>query len=314
MHEDHSCRIVDALLENDVEAERRQSKRRKLTLLLESAENRGSLSASTSSRSAKQKIALKVLDPLTRLVDDSLQKVHMGNRPIAEHFRMVTTDSRFMSSQNPRRWLQWCHSSGGNLLHACALWNDVEMAGDLLQIPNLATLICEALDGDGRTPYEVAQLSGHDSVCEVLEAFGGDATNFVYDIFCLDGDGEDTPDNDEDHQMTVELTDGVAYWTPTGELMLETNDKISAFLDDDDGDVDSNCEDYGANDYPDDEEEEEVNVWDEDDRAYSSMYAVDHEDWEEYAPDPSYLRREARHGMYAEQDDFNDCEHPYLDG
>jgi hypothetical protein len=252
MEEPQSGRVVDAVLENDEETEGRQLKRRKLTLL-DTSENRSTLGIS-SSRSSKQKVALKVLDPLTRLVDDSLQQVHMGVRPIAEHFRLISTDSRLASSQNPRKWLQWCHSSGGTLLHACALWNDVEMTGELLRIPNLAGPLCEALDGDGRTPYEVAQLSGHDSICEVLEAFGGDTTNFVYDIFCLEEGDSSAVGEDEDSPMTVVLTDGVAYWTPSGELMLETNDKISAYLDDDDGEIDSNCEDYDANDYPEEEE------------------------------------------------------------
>ena len=270
-------RVVDALLETGDDIEGRRTKRRKLTLLFDTSEYRNTLGFATSvstSRSGKPKLGLKVLDPLSRLVDDSLQLVHVGARPIAEHFRLITSDRVLASSQNPKRWLLWSHSSGGNLLHACALWNDVEMAGDLLQIPNLVGPLCETLDGDGRTPYEVAQLSGHDSVCEVLEAFGGDTANFVYDMFCLEQeDGTDVLDEDEDAPMTVELTDGVAYWTPAGELMLETNDKVSAYLDDDDGEIDSNCEEYDANDYP-DEEEEDV-IWGDDDQRYDSVAGDD---------------------------------------
>lgn len=251
---EESCRIVDALLENSDEKDGRQSKRRKLTLLETS--NIGKTLETPSTTNVKRKQGIRVLDPLTRLVDDSLHKVHEGSRPISEHYRFITTDSRLMVHDS-KKWLQWSHSSGGNLLHACALWNDMEMAAELLQVPNLAGPLCEALDGDGRTPYEVAQLSGHDSVCEVLEAFGGDTTNFVYDIFCLEEESNNGEIiQDENHApTTVELTSGVAYWTPDGELMLEANEKADSYMDDYDGEIDSNCEDYDLNDYPDEEED-----------------------------------------------------------
>jgi Transcription factor Iwr1 len=299
MEQEQSCRVLE---HDDEEKEGRQTKRRKLTLL-DTSEKRSSLGV-FASRSGKQKFVLKVLDPLARLVDDSLQKVHMGDRPIAEHFRFVTTDPRLASSQNSKKWLQWCHSSGGNLLHACALWNDMEMTGELLQIPNLPSVLCEALDGDGRTPYEVAQLSGHDSVCEVMEAFGGDTTSFVYDMFCLEEGDTSAIEEDEDTPMTVEMTDGVAYWTPSGELMLETNDKISAYVDEeDDGEIDSNCEDYDANDYPD--EEEEDFAWGYDDQGYDSV-AVDDHNQESCALDRSYLQRHTRSSINAEEGNYGD--------
>jgi len=58
--------------------------------------------------------------------------------------------------------------------------------------------------------------------------------------------------------MTAELTSGVGYWTPDGELILEADEKCTRSLSHEtDGDIDSNCEEYGANDYPDEEEEEE---------------------------------------------------------
>ena len=261
--ESESCRIVDALLEQENEQDARLNKRRRLTLL-DTSNNMTKRATTTDSSSApsttSRKPALKVLDPVSRMVDDSLQQVHRGSRTISEHYRFITTDRRLMSNYDTRKWLLWSHSSGGNILHACALWNDMEMAAELLQIPNLAGPLCEAVDGDGRTPYEVAQLSGHDSVCEVLEAFGCDTSNFVYDIFCLE-EGDNELLHDEKYApTTVELTSGVAYWTPNGELMLEANDKISSYVDDEDGEIDSNCEDYDANDYPDEEEDEDA-VW-----------------------------------------------------
>jgi Transcription factor Iwr1 len=284
----HSYRIVDAMLEGDG----RISKRRKLTLLDTSqttttssvadvaahiaatmTANSGGMMGPFAKVTGRRKTTLRVLDPLSRMVDDSLQDVHAGSKSIQDHVQFVTMDSRMV--QDTKKWLAWCHSSGGNILHACALWNDVEGASELLGqqllTRSMIATLTEAVDGDGRTPYEVAQLSGHDSVCQVLEAFGGDTTNYVYDIFCLEDDnsemgGEENRNLDdcggegteEDERMTVELRGGVGYWTPEGELVLQAPTKSSSasltHLFDEDGDIDSNCEEYGANDYPDEDE------------------------------------------------------------
>lgn len=310
--EGESCRIVDALLENWEDKEGRHSKRRKLTLLETSNRTLGETFEIPSSALVKRKLPIKVLDPLTRLVDDSLQLVHSGSRPVSEHFQFITTDPR-LAIQDVRKWLQWCHSSGGNLLHACALWNDMETAGELLQMPNLAGPLCQALDGDGRTPYEVAQLSGHDSVCEVLEAFGGDTTNYVYDIFCLEEQEDNNASRDESYSpTTVELTSGVAYWTPDGELMLEANDKASAYLDDYESEIDSNCEDYDANDYPD--EDEEVLPWGyEDHLRFNHMESpniADHNQ-DPCALDRYYMRGSGNLNPHDEDEDFEMAGGPY---
>jgi hypothetical protein len=241
-------RIVDALLE---EEEGPKTKRRKLTLLESSKQE----THFPSVVNVRRKTPLKVLDPLTRSVDDSLQQTHQGTKIIREHYDFVTTNSSLM--RDSKKWLAWCHSAGGNILHACALWNDVEMAGELCQTREVSQLT-EAVDGDGRTPYEVAHLSGHDSICQVLEAFGGDTTNYVYDMFCLE---ENEEDQYEEQPMTVELKGGVGYWTPEGELVLEAPDKSQSSLSrvvNDDEEIDSNCEEYGGNDYPDED-------WGEDD-------------------------------------------------
>jgi hypothetical protein len=145
------------------------------------------------------------------------------------HYKFIKTDVRLAHEFIPK-WLTWCHSAGGNLLHACAMWNQVELASEMMQLADSLQL-AEALDGDGKTPYELAQLSGHDSICEVLEAFGGDTTNYVYDIFYLEeaaiaGGGAGANNNavNEDDKTlyqenpitTAELTSGVGYWTPFG--------------------------------------------------------------------------------------------------
>jgi len=172
---------------------------------IKSNSNINTLQARRKTKQKKQQ--LKVLDPWTRIVDDSLRSVLQGETSVESHYRQLTNDPRFtlkdVSSQ--RKWLSWCLQDGTNILHCCALWNDASIANEVLQhcfwVGNnnsssnhhhsnhnskFRSALMEAMDGDGRTPYEVAQLIGHDRVCEVLEICGGDTSNNVYDIFCLD--------------------------------------------------------------------------------------------------------------------------------
>jgi hypothetical protein len=264
-----------------------------------SKSNKSTRAASAAAAAAalkKKKGALKVLDPLTRIVDDSLKEVLIGEKTIESHYRQLTTDPTFtlrdISSQ--RKWMTWnlnnnAGGDGGNILHCCALWNDSSIANELLQrYIDLGSTLMEAVDGDGRTPYEVAQLIGHERVCEILEIYGGDTTNYVYDVFYLDdastktedpmmttnadaekdlgkinADKDQVVDDDYDEDgptgiMTAELTSGVGYWTPEGELILEADLKHArSFSEETDGDIDSNCEEYGGNDYPEEYDEEQ---------------------------------------------------------
>jgi hypothetical protein len=261
--------IVDALLEEsginaskrgdeaDVDETNRTKKRPKLTVL-DTIE--GNLDGEDFGKTKKKKNVFKVLDPLSRMIDDSLQMVFSGEKMSMEHYDLITTDESF--AMNSMKWLVWRHSSGGNLLHSCALWNDVNLASDLCKLSILPKL-ASALDGDERTPYELAQLSGHGSVCQVLEAFGGDTFNYVYDIYDLDEEPQEFEDEmksqvPDDKSLVVELKGGVGYWTPDGELILEASGKSGHKWGEDDnadeeGEIDSNCEEYGGNDYPDEE-------------------------------------------------------------
>lgn len=289
--QDQMYRVVDAVLEDDLAP---TNKRRKLTVLETSSQTE--LVPNTQAAGKKKKKALKVLDPVTRLVDDSLQEVHQGNKTARQHYTFIKTDPRL--AHQFKTWLHWCHSAGGNLLHACAIWNEVELASELLQID---TSLSEAVDGDGKTPYELAQMAGHDSICEVLEAFGGDTSNYVYDIFYLDdapqqdSQEDDTGIYQENPIATAELTSGVGYWTPFGELVLEAPEKYHASLDhifDEDGEIDSNCEEYGGNDYPD---EEDVVDGDSDDS------------WAEaFTPDQGFRNHEDDYYAYDAAHDYDD--------
>ena len=289
-------RIVDAMfLSSEGGIERGEddnnlhsNKRRKLTLLDSStiADAPPSDPKPTSSPVKKKRgSALKVLDPLTRIIDDSLQEVLIGEKTVESHYRQLTTDPRFTMRDpaDQTKWMTWTLDGGTNILHCCALWNDPSITNEILQrfgragSSQLRTLM-EATDGDGRTPYEVAQLIGHSRVCEVLEVYGGDTSNYVYDIFYLDHDGlVKTRPNDGEPKTswegggdgfeleegpgitTAELTSGIGYWTPEGELILETADherRDRSLSQTTEGDIDSNCEEYGGNDYPDEDEYE----------------------------------------------------------
>ncbi|CAJ1942112.1 unnamed protein product [Cylindrotheca closterium] len=293
-------RVVDAVLEEDATP---TSKRRKLTVLETSSQTKLLPAAH---KTVKKKKGLKVLDPLSRLVDDSLQEVIQGMKSARQHYTFIKTDVRLAHEFIPK-WLSWCHSAGGNLLHACAMWNEVELTSEMLQL-NSGLQLAEALDGDSKTPYELAELSGHTSICEVLEAFGGDTTNYVYDIFYLeeaaiaenatDAANEDKTLYQENPITTAELTSGVGYWTPFGELVLEAPEKHQASLDhvfDEDGEIDSNCEEYGGNDYPDDDPDEAANKDDHDSDADDDSWA------EAFTPDQGFRNYGVEENYYAHE-------------
>jgi len=323
-HEDgEKIRIVDAMFlstegeseEGDIDNNLRLKKRRKLTLLdssmIDDAPPSNPKSLTSSSipvKKKKKKKPLRVLDPLTRVVDDSLQEVLVGEKTVEAHYRQLTTDPRFTlrDVESQTKWMTWSLEGGTNLLHCCALWNEASIANELLQRfgardRSVRSSLMENLDGDGRTPYEIAQLIGHHRVCEVLEVYGGDTSNYVYDIFYLDQDGlvKTRPNDDSatawDNEnfdegpgiTTAELTSGIGYWTPDGELILETTDyerRARSMSEETEGDIDSNCEEHGGNDYPDEEEYEDpmdgygVN-------RYHNEYDIDHDDDDGYEYD-----------------------------
>jgi len=242
--------VVDALLDDEpVEQSTQQSKKRRRITLLDSAEDSKSLFLDKKPRAKVN--GYKILNPAERLVDDSLKNVHSGELTVRQHVNFITLDPRL--ADESRTWLAWCNEEGGNILHACALWNDVVMATDLVS-RNLEGL-SEALDGENRTPYEAAELAGNRRVAEVLEAFGADMSNYVYDVYCLEVNDAETDDQSQDVCMSCELQGGVGYWNEHGDLILEKQpleSEIAAEIDDE-HDVDSNHEDWAGNDYPEDQ-------------------------------------------------------------
>jgi hypothetical protein len=255
-----SFRVIDAILSDDeftdlpLAAELQRHKRRRLKLVETTEDAPSLLKAQTSAPSVAKSLGYRVLDPLSRLVDDSLQSVHRGETTIQQHMNLILTDSRLMDQS----WLEWCNDKYGNLLHSCAVWNEVQHATDLLSrnLDNMA----DTLDAEGRTPYQVAQLSGNTQICAVLEAFGADHGNYVYDIYCMDDEPSlntdaEAPDALIEEPIACSLFGGVGYWNEKGKLVLEipAGIKGSATAQSNQDEEDSNDEYWMGNDYPDED-------------------------------------------------------------
>lgn len=276
-----ACRVVEAILSDSDEEDNTNNnnsssleapcKRRRLTLV-QPSRPRTEPSSEKASKSPKKGGGggFKILHPLERLVDESLQAVAIGTLTPRQHADFIWTDTRV--SHQVREWLTWRNAEIGTLLHAAALWNDAELTADLLRM-DLPQLV-DALDGEGRTPYEVAELSGNEHVQQVMEAFGADTKNFVYDLYCLEGhdddnnndlvvDGETTDEN----QMACLLKNGMGYWNQDGDLMFEreTSAKQKTPLENAE-DEDSNDEDWLGNDYP------EEGYWPEENSEEGDLY------------------------------------------
>lgn len=178
-----------------------------------------------------------VLDPLMRLIDASLQNALEGLdvngqdhrvvsfppltsntlgtaswSPVARHLHFLTTDERVLSSRVDRSLLinYSCPGTQSTILHAAALWNDVQgaqMAVDAGADPS-------KLDADGLTPWKVAVMAGHGEVAQVLAPGQpkSEGSDFVYDVYYLDDAGAprstpETSGNRSDSPQDEEIND-----------------------------------------------------------------------------------------------------------
>ena len=264
LHEASSADDEGETPKGDAQQER---KRRKLTIV-----NHSRRRVSEDRHTKQKRGGYKILSPLERLVDDSLQKVYSGEKTARDHYNFCIHDPRLASF----RWLSFSNEQFGNILHACALWNDSEMASDLLSLSQISTeTLVEGLDAEHRTPYEIADLCGHTSVKEVFEAFGADAA-YVYDVYYLDKN----EDQDVDASNTMEgLQDRILC-----EMRNDCSaDRADLLVHQDRGETqsisseaDSNHEDWDGNDYPDDDDDDWNSVDGERDGSFrNSAYPVD---------------------------------------
>jgi hypothetical protein len=270
-----NVQFIDAVLEDDeIATSKRRRTSQKLTLI-----DTSTISSFAPVETTK-KSSYKVLNPLERMVDDSLKEVIAGSKSAYVHWNWCRNDSNFLNDR--AKYIQW--RGQGNLLHACALWNDTETASELLMwaaAQGSVELLTQAVDAEGNIPYRTAQLVGHDAVADVIASFGGD-DDYVYDVYCLD---ESPPDDDDSNLSSsaenpeqvklCHLENGVGYWDEKGELVVEIPAPETGFrpIDQDDGDEDSNSENWDGNDYPDDEESEDSD--EEDDSTFRNAAA----DW-----------------------------------
>jgi hypothetical protein len=291
-----SYRVVDAVLEEEelpddhtanVTRSSPERKRPRLTLLATSE---------TSDSNKNKKNGMKILNPAERMVDDSLQQVFQGNRPVAEHYQFLLTDPRLADQW--RRWCAWYNDECGNILHACALWNDYEIMDELLRILMASSTTCRydslllnRIDREGRTPYQIADMCKHEQVCQILESYG--AGDYLVDLYALEDadmtaaetisyENDDLEDERGSRDLACDLRGGVGYWNDKGQLVLQQSlphTMSDVTLRDEDESIDSNHEDWDGNDYPDFEEAGYVEngIYDEDDSEHAILVADDEE-------------------------------------
>ena len=123
--ETKQARLVEAVLDeaNDEETDehnnlRHRTKRRRLALTIIASEERGIISSPPAVEKTKQTRGNIILDPQTRLVDESLQAVVRGEKTISQHLDFCTDDDR-LSGKDPRRWISHPNIKLGNALHVC---------------------------------------------------------------------------------------------------------------------------------------------------------------------------------------------------
>lgn len=241
------------------------SKRQRLALTLTS-------SASPQNNKKKRQRNNTILDPLTRLVQDSLTQVRDGSSRLSQYINFLENDNR-MQTEQAQKWIVMpLHDDNSNVLHLAALWNDVEACRHVL-MQYQSDAILDAANADGQRPYQVAQAAGHEQVAQVLAAFGADTNDYVYDVFYLSKEDEaamDSANVPAAEPAMVELRGGVGYFDENGQLILEAMCPED-FTDEDaikqqnqvnnDDDVDSNAEDHEFNDYPEEENYSDDDEW-----------------------------------------------------
>lgn len=305
------------------------------------------LTEDTNPTNKRRKVTLQLLNSSSQLlqtpnhllmssellaVDASLQRVFHSEQSVRHHCEML---QQLMPSSTAgfEAWT-WCGNQGtsnnvGNWLHAAALWDQDSVAEEILSwlreqenatLPSLLTQpksilthLFEALDGDGCTPFKLAQMSGNTSTMVVIESYGGKSVHTdndpnestVFDLYCLvpnshcDINNNDDAVNDtleESMVLDCELQNGyMGYWNNQGELVLdstcsttEIGQVVEESYEDQD---DSNDEDYTGNDYP-EEEDGEVEDQDSEDADGSGFrnrhVSSDDNEYNQYDYDPTY--------------------------
>jgi len=165
-----------------------------------------------------------ILDPATRAVDSSLREVFHHEKTVLHHLAYLRTDPLLLSVAQPPhgstsaggKWMAWLNHRGhssqnntGTILHAAAIFNDVDGARLALELGIDAT----AVDGDNHTALNVAKTVGSAGVVTLLQSSvaGGrgmgngavedededDDSDYVFDVYCLAGAKESARERDD---------------------------------------------------------------------------------------------------------------------
>lgn len=197
----------------------------------------GAATATTSSSNKRL-----IMDPATRAVDTSLREVFHHEKTVLQHLTYLRTDPLLLSVAQPPpqppppppsvasrstaavggggggKWMMWLNHRGstsqnntGTILHAAAIFNDVDGARLALELGIDATVV----DGDDHTALAVAETVGSTGVITLLQssALGGhghgdghghgalededDDADYVFDVYCLAGAKESARERDD---------------------------------------------------------------------------------------------------------------------
>jgi hypothetical protein len=234
----------------------------------------------------------KILPPNIRVVDDALKKAFQTLNlssliPFLQDRQIIIAYGSSPSASDHQ-----CSNGQGTAIHCAVYANDYSSLHTLLASRQSrlsdngghGSFGCgcnvNSLDGDGRTPADLAKILEHEKMYELLTTtFGGveekgeqeNGEDVVYDVFEVSEGSDAVMADDADEGTGVFEVSGF-FDSKTGDLVLDFDDlpkisKESLMMNDDD--YDSNDENADGNDYPDeesgsDDEEEE----DDDDKKF----------------------------------------------
>jgi hypothetical protein len=175
--------------------------------------------AAGSQKSTSRKQSSRILDPLTKIIDDSLGSVHVNDNEqtenILQHLQLLQVH---VQSINFTKLINWqCNDGLGTILHLCALSNSAQGAQTLCRLFS-QVLDFSCRDGDTKTAIMVARGIGASGVVDVIKAYWNeeqekrdqylngntnDDDDFVYDVYCIDDSHRPAHQNGDDASTTT---------------------------------------------------------------------------------------------------------------
>jgi len=155
------------------------------------------VSTASSQNISSRKTSNRILDPLSKLIDDSLRSVHTdtnaqnSTESILRHIKLL--QEHLQSMAFPKLVNFACTDGSGTILHLCALSNSVQGAQTLCRLFSHA-MDFSCRDDHAKSAIMIARSVGASNVVEVIEAYWNEKQediedneeDFVYDVYCLD--------------------------------------------------------------------------------------------------------------------------------